>query len=271
MKLAVNYSTQAAVLLRNALIKIDFFKCPDWPDLIGEAQEHAPVAVHFNLTAGNGRLHKSNWDQVKKLKEETNTPYVSLHLESSTKYFPSYSPDKLSTKQAEKIRDTILRDIETALQIFPADQIIIENVPYRAEYGKVLRTAIEPETICELLEKTGAGLLLDISHARITANFLGMSEKSYMNQLPVHQIKEMHFTGLHPFNGWMQDHLHTIPSDWPVLEWVMQQIKTGAWAKPWLLAHEVGGVGEKFSWRSDGQALARDISSLNEIIKSKVL
>jgi hypothetical protein len=28
------------------------------------------------------------------------------------------------------------------------------------------------------------------------------------------------------------------------------------------LAYEVGGVGEKFSWRSDAQALARDICIL---------
>lgn len=60
MKLAVNYSTQAAVLLRQSRIQIDYFKCPDWPDLIQEAKKHAPVAVHFNLTAGHGRLGKTN-------------------------------------------------------------------------------------------------------------------------------------------------------------------------------------------------------------------
>lgn len=269
MKLAVNYSTQATVLLRDGLIEIDFFKCPDWPDLIEEAKKHAPVAVHFNLTAGSGRLHKTNWEQVKKLKEETNTPYVSLHLESTTKNFPGYSPETISKKKAKKVKETIFKDVETALQFFPSEQIIIENVPYRGKFGKVIRTAVEPDTICELLEKTETGLLLDISHARITANFLGMSEKSYLNQLPVQKIKEMHFTGLHPFNGWLQDHLPAIPSDWPVLDWVMQQIKINGWAEPWLLAHEVGGVGEKFSWCSDGQALMRDISMLNRVIRTE--
>ncbi|HSQ25733.1 MAG TPA: DUF692 family protein [Anaerolineales bacterium] len=262
MKLAVNYSTQAAVLLRNSLIKIDFFKCPDWPDLILEAQQHAPVAVHFNLTAGNGRLHKTKWDQVKQLKGETNTPYVSLHLESSAKDFPGYSPEIISKEQARKIKDTINKDIESAMRFFSAEQIIIENVPYRGNFGKVLRTVVEPDTICEVLEETGVGLLLDISHARIAANFLGMHAYDYLSQLPTRHIKEMHFTGLHPYQGRLQDHLEALPEDWPVLDWVLEKIKSGMWSKPWLLAYEVGGVGEKFTWRTDGQALARDIPKL---------
>lgn len=262
MKLAVNYSTQAAVLLRNSLIKIDFFKCPDWPFLIQEAQQHAPVAVHFNLTAGNGRLHKTKWDQIKKLKEETNTPYVSLHLESSTKDFPGYLPENITKEQARKIKDAIYKDINAAMLHFPAEQIIIENVPYRGNFGKVLRTVVEPETICEVLEKTGVGWLLDISHARIAANFLGMPAFDYLGQLPSRQIKEMHFTGLHPYQGRLQDHLEALPEDWPVLDWVLEKIKSGMWSKPWLLAYEVGGVGEKFTWRTDAQALARDIPKL---------
>ncbi len=265
-KLAVNYSTQAAVLLRSNLIQMDYFKCPDWPDLISEAQAYAPVAVHFNLTAGNGRLDKTNWDQVRRLKEETNTPYVNLHLESSIKDFPGYSAETLTNKQTKKVRETIYKDVETALQVFPAEQIIIENVPYRGRFGKVLRTAVEPEIICDLLDKTGIGLLLDISHARIAANFLGMPEQAYLNQLPTQRIKEIHFTGLHPYNGWLQDHLDAIPSDWQVLDWVLKQMQSNAWAepwaRPWLLAYEVGGVGEKFSWRSNAQALARDIPKL---------
>jgi uncharacterized protein (UPF0276 family) len=262
MKLAVNYSTQAAVLLRHALIQIDYFKCPDWPDLIKEAQSNAPVAVHFNLTAGNNRLHKTKWDLVKKLKEETNTPYVSLHLEASIKDFPGYSPEALTNEQALKVKEAIYKDVETAMQTFPAEQIVIENVPYRGKLGKVLRTAVEPDTICELLEKTGVGLLLDISHARIAAHFLGLPDQEYMRQLPTRHIKEMHFTGLHPYNGWLQDHLQATPDDWPVLDWVLQQISSGLWSTPWLLAYEVGGVGEKFSWCSDGQFLARDLSTL---------
>lgn len=196
------------------------------------------------------------------MKEETQTPYVSLHLEASLKDFPGYHPEKLSQAQANFVKATILRDVETALKMFQPEEIIIENVPYRGVFGKVLRTSVEPETLTELLNQTNTGLLLNISHARISANYLGISEKDYMNQLPTGRIKELHFTGLHHFNGWLQDHLDTTPGDWPVLDWVLKQTKNENWSEPWLLAYEVGGVGEKFTWRSDGQALERDISLL---------
>ena len=128
---------------------------------------------------------------------------------------------------------------------FPAEQIIIENVPYRGNFGKVLRTVVEPETICEVLEKTGVGLLLDISHARIAANFLGMPAFDYLGQLPTRQIKEMHFTGLHPYQGRLQDHLEALPEDWPVLDWVLEKIHSGNVVK--TLAPGLRG------WRSWGE------------------
>ncbi len=266
MKLAVNYSTQAAVLLRNKTIQLDYFKCPDWKDLIAEAQVHLPVAVHFNLIAGNGRLKRTDWDLIKRIKEQTNTPYVSLHLESTTKDFPGYDPENLSRKQEHKVMDTIRKDIHKALEVFTPSQVILENVPYRGRLGRVLRSVVEPENISRLIHDTGCGLLLDISHARIAAHFLDLRLDDYLNQLPIQHIKELHFTGLHPYNGWLQDHLEALPGDWPILDSVLEQFRTGKWAKPWLIAYEVGGVGEKFSWRTDGQALARDIPRLFQLV-----
>ncbi len=74
MLFSINYSTQAAVLFQQDRLKIDRFKCPDWPDLIDEASEYCPPAVHFNLTAGRGKfnlrtgLKSSEWI-IRKLDE----------------------------------------------------------------------------------------------------------------------------------------------------------------------------------------------------------
>ena len=62
MNLAINYSRQAARLLRDGHILIDRFKCPDWPTLINEASEYSAVAVHFNLRAGSGKLKDTDWN-----------------------------------------------------------------------------------------------------------------------------------------------------------------------------------------------------------------
>ncbi len=266
MKFAINYSTQAAVLFRSGLIRLDYFKCPDWPDLILEASQLLPVAVHFNLTAGNGRLAQTDWAKVERLLKQTATPYVSFHLEPSAEYFPGFSTGVLPPNQYEQVINSILADVELAAKYLGAERVILENVPYRNRAGKVLRPAVEPETIRYILEQTGAGLLLDISHARIAAHFLGIDEHEYLKRLPVESIKEMHFTGLHEFFGWKQDHLEVLPSDWPVFDWVLSQIRQGDWAEPWLLAFEYGGVGGKFAWRSDAQAMAQNIPRLYKSI-----
>jgi hypothetical protein len=56
INLAINYSPQAAQLMAECRIEFDYFKCPDWPGMISEAQKLKPVAVHFTLIAGNGSL-----------------------------------------------------------------------------------------------------------------------------------------------------------------------------------------------------------------------
>jgi hypothetical protein len=94
-----------------------------------------------------------------------------------------------------------------------------------------------------------------------------MDEYTYMSKLPVERLCELHFTGLHKFNGHLQDHLEVLEDDWPVLEWVLEQIHISDWANPWMLALEYGGVGKKFAWRSDPDVIATDIPRLHSLIK----
>jgi hypothetical protein len=49
MELALNYSHQEARLYTADSIQKDFFKCPDWPELIARASALAPVAFHKDV------------------------------------------------------------------------------------------------------------------------------------------------------------------------------------------------------------------------------
>src|SRR3972149_2965400 len=80
MNLALNYSQAAAELVADRRIDIDYFKCPDWPDMITEARRYRPVAVHFSLRAGTGLLHETDWAFIDRLLQLTGTPFVYLHL-----------------------------------------------------------------------------------------------------------------------------------------------------------------------------------------------
>lgn len=267
MKLAINYSHEAATLFSQGNLPIDRFKCPDWPDMIAEASQLCPVAVHFNLKAGTGRLKDTAWDQVAHWIEQTGTPYVNLHLDPVKADYPGLPADTPEEQQVNQVIERMLEDVAAVVDRFGAQQVIAENVPYRGSSGKTLRPAVEPDIIRRIVAETGCGLLLDISHARIAAHHLGMDEREYMLQLPVYNLRELHFTGLHNLDGKLKDHLSVLDTDWPVLDWVLERIRTGEWPRPWLLAFEYGGVGEKFAWRSDAQVIATQTPLLYQAVK----
>jgi uncharacterized protein (UPF0276 family) len=265
MKFSINYSTQATVLLDQQRIQLDCFKCPDWPELIQEASRRRPVRVHFALAAGRGKLLKKNLDKVAALAEETRTPYINLHLEAKIADFPDIPVGSTRPEHRERVLAQILEEVELAVARFGAGRVIVENVPYRLA-GNVLRPSVEPEAICRVVRETGCGLLLDIPHARITAAQLGMDERQYIASLPVGSLKELHFTGVHSFDGWLQDHLPAEEADWRALEWILERIKLGEWSRPWMLAFEYGGVGWKFAWRSDARAIESNCRRLYNLV-----
>ena len=265
MLFSINYSTQAAVLLDQRRIQLDRFKCPDWPDLIREAGQRRPVAVHFTLSAGRGRLAKKNLDKISALAEQTSTPYINLHLESKISDFPDIPVDSTLPTHRQRILDQMISDVDIAVRRFGAGRVIVENVPYRPA-GNVLRPSVEPELICQIVSQTGCGLLLDIPHARITAAQLGLDERQYIASLPVHRLKELHFTGVHSLDGWLQDHLPALDADWQALDWVLERVRLGEWPRPWLLAFEYSGIGEKFGWRSNGQVIESQCRRLYNLV-----
>jgi uncharacterized protein len=272
MNLAINYSRPAAELVKAnsdgvSRIQIDYFKCPDWPHLIAEARPLRPVAVHFTLSAGSGRLHTTDWELVERLAAETGTPYINLHLDPIPEDYPGMPADTPEPAQEKLVIENLMSDVWAVVERFGPERVIAENVTYYGVKGGNMRPAAEPAVIRRILEETGCGLLLDIAHARIAAYHLGRGECAYMKSLPVDRIRELHFAGIHHLTGGMRDHLSVLDTDWPVLEWVLERIREGAWAQPWLLAFEYGGVGKKFAWRCDPEVIAAQVPRLYELVK----
>ena len=147
--------------------------------------------------------------------------------------------------------------------------MIIENSPYRAEEGNTLRLCVLPEMITRVVNETGCGLLLDISHAIISAKSLGIDPDEYISQLPLGKLKEMHFAGIqqNQTTGQWIDHVSIQESDWQWLDWVLDRIHSGECSAPWLLAFEYGGVGEPFEWRSNPEVILEQVPKLYEHIK----
>jgi uncharacterized protein len=267
MHLAINYSSQAAKLVQSGRINIDYFKTPDWVWMVTEALQFRPVVVHFTLEAGNEGLEHVNWGVVEHIAQITATPFLNLHLDSKREHFPSIPVYTTSPSDVNRVFEALQSDVMSVVKRFGPNRVIVENSPFRGEIGNTLQPCIEPDLITRIVQETGCGFLLDISHAFITAHYLGIDPIKYFSNLPVHRIKEMHFSGIHHLDGQLMDHLSILDEDWQRLDWVLECIKTGEWSQPWMIAFEYGGVGVEFEWRSNPEVIAEQVPELFEHIK----
>jgi uncharacterized protein (UPF0276 family) len=264
MNIAINYSTAAASLLNSGDIHIDLFKTPDWEWMVDEAIKLRPVDVHFSLEAGNGNLTDPDWNAIETLLKRTRTPYVNLHLDAHKEHFSDIAVDSTRLSDNNQVIHNLISDVKRVVERLGRERVIVENSPYRGEAGHTLRSCVEPEIITQVVEDTGCGFLLDISHALISAFYMGFSPEKYFAELPVKRIRELHFAGVQKIDGILTDHLSITDTDWIWLDWVIGHIKSGEWNQPWLLAFEYGGVGGEFEWRTDPAVIKDQLPRLFE-------
>mgnify|MGYP001457314731 FL=1 len=255
MRFAVNYSTKVGDLVKAGKIDCDMFKCPEWEGLLKAATAIKPVYLHLDITLGRDQVQKLDFDKLRKMLAETGTPHVNCHLAGT--------PDlKVGSKtDRNKLLKQWVKEIEILKREFTGYPVISENLPFEPPLPEY-HLSSDPELISEAIVETDTGLLLDISHARITADTLGIDSQKYVEKLPLDRLHELHITGVRRYHGFLEDHFEMQPQDWPSAEWAVDQIRLGAWREPEIVAFEYGGVGEWFSWRTETWALEEQVPRL---------
>lgn len=294
MLYALNYSNAAAELLRAGEIAFDRFKCPAWPDTIAEARARHPVYVHCPLRAGMGigdaldteTGQPADWDRYAALLAQADTPWVSVHMTVRTSDHPDLPPTSLAPHAVEQVTAALIRDVGGVVARMGPERVVIENI--FSFYGRHLWAAALPEVAWRVVEATGCGLLLDLSHARLAARELGRDPRTYIAALPVAHLREVHVTGLQRFAGpWVDrareaglenaefqdfagrliDHLPMTEDDWPIFAWAMDQIHRGAWRTPWVVAFEYGGIGGVYEAVTDPAVLTAQVPRMRALVK----
>ncbi|MBZ0300868.1 MAG: DUF692 family protein [Anaerolineae bacterium] len=262
MNFALNYSPQAADLLGAGLIDMDLFKCPDWPDLIEQARAWRPVYVHFPLVAGQHNVERVGLGRIAELRRETGTDFVNTHI--AARYENLDDPEN-----TEAAVEVMLQDVRPLVERFGAAHVIAENIPYPDIPDDKPRVVVEPAVIRQVIETSGCGLLLDLAHARLTAEHLQVDVCTYIEQLPVDRLRELHVTGIGlNREGLREDHLPMTDADWDLFDWALDRIGRGQWARPQVVACEYGGVGPMFDWRSEREVMAHDIPRMFTQVRS---
>jgi uncharacterized protein (UPF0276 family) len=271
MQLSVNYSLELADLLQRKAVRIDRIKCADWPDMIAAAEKLLAVYVHFPLDAGSATGRPPNFADADRMARQKNTPYVNLHLVSWQRDFPEWPAESDDAELLRRVRQRMIADVRAAAAVIGMDRLILENIPYFGAAGEFHRASAEPDVIREVITETGAGFLLDLSHARIAARCMNLDAADYISKLPVGRLRELHITGIREHDGRLADHMELGEEDWRWVEWAMANIRSGAWSRPWTVALEYGGIGKPFAWRSDAAVLASQVPRLDEMVKTAAI
>ena len=294
MEFSVNYSRAAADLLRRGEIQLDRFKCPAWPDLVATVRDIHPIYVHFPLRVGSGigdaidteTDQPADWRKVETLLAQTDTPFVNLHLAPKAADYPDIPVDTTQPDHIEMLIERTVRDTRAVAARFGTGRTIVEN--NYARTGRLVRLAHSPEVIRRVIEESGCGFLLDVSHARLAAQDLEVGISEYIRELPVEYTREIHVTGIQRLDGhWIDvarqagvdatiirtiagqssDHLPMTEKDWAFAAWMMEQIHNGAWGHPWTVAFEVGSINGLFEAVADEEILAEQIPRLYRLFK----
>ena len=272
MTFAVNYSEAAAKLVRSGAIEVDRFKCPEWPDLIGEVIKIKPCYPHFAFLAGRGQVQKADWRLVHRLMDLTGAPHFNMHLGPVVTDFPGMALDSDDPADRRTLFEAMTRDVLLARNEFPEDRIVLENLMWDPiPPWQVPLWALRPEVIREVIVTTGCRFLLDVAHASVTARKMGIHAQDYIQALPVERLCEMHLSGTAPgADGLWRDHAPMAEHDWALADWALDQIATGRWPRPRIIAVEYGGIGPGYEARTDEQTLRTQVPELAARIKELV-
>jgi hypothetical protein len=266
-RLAVNYSPPLARLVEAGAVSIDIYKVPDWDDLIAAACVSAPCYVHFPAELGATRLGLDP-RRAADLMRRTGTRHLNAHLVPSRERFPDVAVGDVSPAARRRVTEALVADVEVLAEVVGAESVIVENVPYRGEEHGLLRAGVDPRVVAAVVEATGCGLLLDLSHALLTARTLGVGLWGYVDALPTHALRELHVSGVRPVDGRLRDHLPLTEDDVASLRAALARVRAGAWPAPETVAFEYGGVGPVFEWRTDPDVLAEQVPLLRELVGS---
>jgi uncharacterized protein len=218
INLAANDSSALRGLLRKINPPLDFVKVALERDLetqLSSARSLRPVLLH-----GCGDFWRIGMPELPNLErlqgwiKNSQTPYLSVHLDVQPEDLTHPTPGAALERIAENAQ---------ALRQATGLEVLLENVAHYA-WSERPRFVTDPTWIKAALEISESGLLLDIAHARVSAQQRGECTEAYMAALPLTGVQEIHTSAPRMEQDGLRDrHLGMEQADFDWLEWVLTQ------------------------------------------------
>lgn len=163
---------------------------------------------------------------LKRYHEITQSRWVSLHIELLPLYvywLGAHLGINLPPPDAKKAAARFVRTLNR-LQADLDLPIILENLASLP--ARKYNYAADTDVLTKIIKTAGAGLLLDLAHARIAASFQDVDLKTYISRLPLECVKQIHVSGVRERDGHLYDaHESLVQDDYTLLEWALTECK----------------------------------------------
>ncbi len=160
---------------------------------LGRIREHYPLSLHgVGLSiGGEGALDEAHLDRLAALIARYEPASFSEHLAWSS-HGEVFLNDLLPVPYERAALDRVCRHIDR-VQDRLRRRMLLENPSTYVEFEA--STMSEPEFVCEVLRRTGCGLLLDVNNAYVSCTNHGRDALAYIHELPLAAVGEIHLAG----------------------------------------------------------------------------
>ena len=221
---------------------------PDMPMLLHNA------LYQWSLTHEDGLEHKNAAQITLERLALARSPWYSLHLGFSVEEVDFYDEamQGLSPLQPrELILERCIARLKQLKALLPVP-ILIENLDYNPT--QAYEYVCDTDFIQQVLAETYTWLLLDLAHARVTAQAFGIPVEDYIAKLPLEKVRQIH---LNP-PGWREGrlvdaHLTLEEEDFQLFEQILHN------SQPWAVTLE---------YNHDPENILSQIKRLREILKT---
>lgn len=232
--LTVNYSPALADLLKKGSLAIDGVEVGSWytPEQVRSFRRSLPdlpFTYHAGSLATGLQTQKMSLPLLGEYLAATGSPWLSFHIELLPVYIYMLGNRLGIHLPPPKTQNALQQFLELFGSIRSAVRVplLLENLMSlrQAKY----HYAADPQMIRAIIERTGAGFLLDIAHARIAAAYREQHVHAYIESLPLDKVEQIHASGARRKNGLLYDaHEPLQEEEYQLLEWVLQRCQPEA-------------------------------------------
>jgi uncharacterized protein (UPF0276 family) len=160
---------------------------------LGRIREHYPVSLHgVGLSIGGAEaVDEDHLDRLATLIARYQPASFSEHLAWSS-HGGSYFNDLLPLPYDAATLDRVCRHVDRVQERLQR-RLLLENPSTYLEFER--STMSETEFLRAVLQRTGCGLLLDVSNVHVSCTNHGRDPLAYIDDLPLAAVGEVHLAG----------------------------------------------------------------------------